>query len=409
MKLVQQYIIKQTNDLYKQLDDLCFKAKNLYNATLYEVRQYFFATQQYLSYNDVNKLFIKNKQEDYYALPTKVSQGIQRLVEQNYSSFFELLSMYKNGEYNYKPNIPRYLDKTKGRQVVYFNNQAFKFKNGVVKFCGISFKTNLSNVTFVRVVPRNGYIMLELGYEYIEPRLKLNNNYAAIDLGLQNLITLITNTGEHPIIIKGGVVTHINCYYNKKKAKYQSRLPKNKYYSKYLETLTNKRYNKIKTYFHQLTSKIVNYLVSQDISVLVIGYNKCWKQNINLGKKTNQKFVNIPFNMLIDMFKYKCQKIGIKVVLQQESYTSKCSFLDGEKVCKHKNYKGKRIQRGLFKTSKGILINADVNGALNILSKYLLKAVNKVLLNSFSDTDLVQVCSTPLVVKIQSKISVSLI
>jgi len=276
MKLVKQYVIKQNNNLYKQLDNLCFLSKNLYNATLYTIRQYFFNTQKYLQYKDLNKQFIQSKNIDYYTLPTKVSQGIQRLVDKNFKSFFELYELYKSGSYKNKPNIPKYLDKN-GRQVVYYNNQAFKFRNGIVKFSNIEFKTDLDNVDFIRIVPKNNYIILELGYNYQEKPIKQDNkNYAAIDLGMANLITL-TTLHNKPIIIKGGTINSINHYYNKKKAYKQSKLPKNRYYSKYLEMLTNKRYNKIKTYFHQLSAKLVNYLVSQDICKLIIGYNKYWK------------------------------------------------------------------------------------------------------------------------------------
>jgi putative transposase len=161
----------------------------------------------------------------------------------------------------------------------------------------------------------------------------------------------------------------VNQYYNKTKAKLQSKLENDKRTSKRIEKLTLKRNNKINDYLHKASRYIVNQLVSKDISKLIIGYNKQWKQDINIGKRNNQNFVNIPFYKFISMLEYKCELEGVEMITHEESYTSKCSFLDNEPIKKHDSYLGKRIKRGLFRSSKGELINADLNGSYNIMRK----------------------------------------
>lgn len=140
----------------------------------------------------------------------------------------------------------------------------------------------------------------------------------------------------------------------------------------------------------------MNYLVLHDINTLVVGKNVGQKQNIELGKQTNQNFVQVPFNDLIHQLSYKCKQVGISLVLIEESYTSKCSFLDNEPVQKQQHYQGKRIKRGLFQSKTGKLINADVNGSLNILKKYL---VSQETWNDQLWSDLVEASSTPTILK----------
>lgn len=366
MRLVERHIIKQSDIRYRELDSLMFLSKNLYNAALYSVRQFYFENKKYLSYYDLQKVFQTNKNVDYYALPCKVSQQILKMVDQNFKSFFGSLRL-KN---NKKVRIPKYLDKN-GRYNLIYTNQAISLKRkGYVKLsltnCYI--KTNKQNIQQVRVFKKNNIITIEIVYLYNEKELKLNNcRYCSIDLGVNNLATISSNVIK-PIIINGKPIKSINQFYNKKVAYYKSKL-KNRKTSKKLNRLTNKRENKIKDYLHKSSRYIVNHLVSNNINTLVIGYNKGWKQDINIGKINNQKFVNIPFLSFINMLEYKCKLEGINVVINEESYTSKCSFLDDEEIYKHDSYIGKRIKRGLFRTSKGILINSDLNGSLNILKK----------------------------------------
>ncbi len=405
MTLVEKHDIHKKSKYYNILDVFCFKAKNLYNATLYAVRQYYFENKKYLSYNNVNKQFIKDHNPDYYALPTKVSQQVQRLVDKNFKSFFNHLKKKKANE---TVHIPKYLHKEKGRQIVEFSKQAISFDNknipkGHLKLSGINMliKTKVSNVEFARIVPKGNKITIEIGYIVEEQALKESDNYASIDLGIDNLAT-ITFTNRKALIINGKPIKSINQYYNKKLAKLTSKQVlnnKNKHTTKRICSLTNKRNNKITDYLHKSTCYIVNQLVSNNISILVIGYNKDWKQGTDIGKKNNQKFVQIPFLTFINQLIYKCGIAGIKVELQEESYTSKASFIDKDEIPVYNSdntqthkFSGKRIKRGLYKTSEGKLLNADVNGSYNILRKFLKVVRNTDICDL---VDLIEVCSTP--------------
>ena len=203
-------------------------------------------------------------------------------------------------------------------------------------------------------------------YTVDENKYKKGKN-AAIDLGINNLMA-ITVEKEFCKIYNGKPLKAINQYYNKKKAILQSELRKkhDKHWSNRLERLTEKRNDKVKDYLHKASRIVVDHFKTLKVSDVVIGYNKEWKQNINLGKKTNQKFVNIPHSKLIQMITYKSKLLGINVTCNEESYTSKCSSLDKEPIEKRETYVGIRAKRGLFISKTGLKINADVNGSLNI-------------------------------------------
>ena len=379
MKLVEQHIIKSNNVLYKDLDNLCFLSKNLYNQALYRIRQQFFEDKSFKNYYELNRELHDENQIDYRALPANSSQETLKLVNQNYSSFFK--SLQKGIK---STRIPGYLDKTKGRQIVVYNHMTLPshlLEKGIVKLpkTNIQFRTKQKNIRQVRIVPKNNYIVLEVVYEAtIKELLKDNKRYMSIDLGIDNLATCGSNVTKS-FIINGKPVKSINQFYNKKKAKLQSELKikQNKNTSKQIQNLTLKRNNKIKDYFHKASRYIVNQLVNQSINTLIIGKNDGWKQETNIGKKNNQNFVNIPHQMFINQLKYKCQLKGINVVEQEESYTSKVSFFDNDFIPvygqKDELFKssGKRIKRGLYKTSSGLVLNADINGSLNIMRKYL--------------------------------------
>jgi len=330
----------------------------------------------YLNFFGVNKLMIESKDEDYYALPTRVSNQTLRLLDSNFKSFFSLVKKKKGGNYDKSIRIPKYLDK-EGRYITVFPKEAVSkvyLRKGIIKLSSLSIeiptkKANESNIVEVRVLPRNNHHVIEVVYKVDNVKPKSDNGrYASIDLGLDNLATIGSNVVE-PFIINGRPLKSINQYWNKEKARLQSHLKGNKKTSKRIYSITNIRNNKVIDYLHKSSRKIVNFLVSNNISTLIIGYNEEWKQNINLGRTNNQAFVNIPFYTFIKQLEYKCKLEGINVILTEESYTSKCSFLDGESLEEHENYLGKRIKRGLFKSAKGKLINADLNGSLNILRK----------------------------------------
>lgn len=395
MQLVEQHIIKKSDSLYKELDKMCFLSKNLYNQALYRVRQYYFENKKYLTYaNNVNCL-TQEQQVDYISLPRKVSQWVCKQVDQNFKSFFSSL---KSKNVNHKVRIPKYLNKN-GRNILTFTNQAIshkELKDGYLKLSGCENKIKVlhNNIQQVRVIPQSNRYMVEIIYSIPDVEYKINTNYVGVDLGLNNLATVGGNTMSS-LIVNGKPLKSINQFYNKRLSKLKSRqdLCKNKKVNKKkIQTLTNKRNNKIKDYLHKASRLLVNQLVSNDISTVVIGHNKEWKQDINIGKKNNQKFVQIPFNTFIHMIVYKAQMQGIKVIQREESYTSKCSFIDNEEICKHENYKGKRIKRGLYKSQNGRVINADLNGALNILKKEIPNAF---------DGYGIEVCSTPVVLTIK--------
>ena len=379
MYLTEKHIIKRSHPFYNECDRLCFQSKNIYNQGLYNVRQHYFNTKTYLNY--YGNYDLTKTQECYDYLPKKVFTQTLRRVDMVFKSFFALL---KNK--TVKNKIPKYLDKVDGRYVTIFTKQAiglreFK-KTGKLRLSqtDIYIATKLTDFTSlkeVRVVPRTHHYVIEVVYQVKEKTHCDNGKYAAIDLGLNNLATVAFNEGSKPLIVNGRPLKSINQYYNKKKAQYQSRLKGNKRTSKRICTLTVKRNNKVTDYLHKASRLLVNQLVSRGITTLVIGKNKNMKQDINIGKVNNQNFIQLPIMRFADLMKYKCELEGIKVLFNEESYTSKCSFLDSEPICKHDKYIGKRIKRGLFVSRSGIKINADVNGTYNIM----LKAVP----NAFSD------------------------
>ena len=387
MKLVEQHIIKSNNVLYKDLDNLCFLSKNLYNQALYRIRQQFFENKTFKNYSEVNRELHDENQIDYRALPANTSQETLKLVNQNYSSFFKSLQKQIKGV-----KIPGYLDKTKGRQIVVYNHMTLPshlLEKGIIKLpkTNIQFKTKQKNIRQVRIVPKNNYIVLEVVYEAtIKELLKDNKRYMSSDLGIDNLASCSSNVSKS-FIINGKPVKSINQYYNKKKARIQSELElKNKKKtSKQLQNLTLKRNNKIKDYFHKASRYIVNQLVNQSINTLIIGKNDGWKQETNIGNVNNQNFTQIPHQMFINQLKYKCQLEGINVVEQEESYTSKVSFFDNDFIPVYGqndelfNSSGKRIKRGLFRVSSGLVLNADINGSLNIMRKYLNEVCDEII------------------------------
>lgn len=296
------------------------------------------------------------------------------MVDRNFKSFFNLLNKKGRGEYSEKVRMPKYLNKD-GMFTAVFTTTAFSqkwIKQGVVKLPKqfyFTTRTNKQNIQQLRFVPRNGYIVLEIVYNKKEKDLMSDNgNYLGVDVGLDNLASCVSNNGSC-FIINGKLLKSINQYYNKKLAYLKSKLKDNRQVSKQIISLTNKRNSKIKDYLHKASRILINHVVSNGINTIIIGHNKCWKQEVNIGKRNNQNFVSIPFNTFISMISYKATLEGVNVKIVEESYTSKCSFLDNERICKHESYAGRRIKRGLFKTSSGKIINADINGAFNIIRK----------------------------------------
>ena len=404
---IQTNIVKPSHQWYNEIDFLSYLSKNLYNSTLYYERQAYFNTKRFRFYQDMNREFTHSNQVDYRALPAKVSKQTQRAVDQAIKSY---LKLKKNPDRYNQARLPRYLHKTKGRFPVFYEKGALSFiKQGVIKLSKTSIevpcKLDKSVVQQVRLVPCTGYYKIEIVYKKkINPRKRLGKpeRFASIDLGINNLATVTSNVFS-PVIINGRPLKSINQYSNKEIAKAQALLPKDVYTSKRIAFLYGKRYLKIQDYLHKAGKQLVNYLVSQTIDLLIIGKNQGWKQNTNLSNVTNQKFVQIPHNRFTQILEYLCKEQGIDVVYQEESYTSKASFLDNDEIPVYGEleetplFSGKRIYRGLYQTSDGYLINADVNGSYNIMKKYL---ETNAAWDEQIRSNCVEVCSTPRVMSV---------
>ena len=378
MNLTEIHQIRPNHKLYSICDELCFKSKNLYNAALHEFRQSYFDKEvDTLNWQNINRIFNQSNQFDYRELPAKVSNTVVKKLGNNLSSFWSLI---KKSDYNKKVRLPKYLHKTDGRFIVEFNKQTFSNKrdedNNLIickSTLDLRIPTKIENPQQVRIIPRKWFYVIEVVYEVKEKSIKLNQRVASIDLGLNNLATVVTNDGDNPILISGKKLKSINQYYNKMTSKKKSLLPYNVFTSKSLDRLWLKRNNKISYEIHKITKFLTNYFDERDISKVIIGNNIGWKNSINIGRRNNQNFVNIPYITFINQLTYKCKLLGITVITREESYTSKASFLDYDEIPNYKDeaihqFSGKRIKRGLYR-SLTRKINADVNGAYNIMVK----------------------------------------
>lgn len=407
MLLVESHIIKKANPLFKALDNLCFLSKNLYNVTLYYKRIKYIKDKQFINAYDIINEFTKTNQVDYRNLPANAAKYTIQLVDQNFKSFVALLKLKQKGKYDKDVNLPKYLHKTKGRQVVHYHKQALSLKNeGEIRLyrSDIVFKTKLKKeqIQYVKIVQCGHHIKIQVGYyklkEDKKPKL---NRYTSVDIGINNLMTVTSNVFD-PVIYNGKPVKSINQFYNKQSSNEKSKLFKNHklYTSKKLDNLSIWRMNQLNNYFHKITSQLVKLLEENQIDTVIIGRNKNWKDEISLRKRINQNFTSIPFAKLYGILQYKLELVGIDYIEQEESYSSKCSFIDREPVKKHKNYVGNRISRGLFRSKDGIKINADINGSMNIMRKYLEK--NK-LYNDNIHSELLSHINNPIRVNLETR------
>ena len=380
---IKRHIIRKGRYNYQEIQTVCHLSKNLYNYVNYILRQSFFETGSILREYEISTQLAKENQVDFRALPTQVSQQTIKLVFKAWKSFFSALKAYKEDKSRFtgNPKPPKYKDKN-GYFAAVFTNQGSRIKNQQIHFSKDIIQpitTKTSTIKQVRIVPSTACFIVEVVYEKdVQIIEKVAGSVAAIDLGLNNFVTFLDNQGNKPFIINGKGIKAYNQNFNKKKAKLQSMLSKNNYSSKQLLQLNFKRNMFIHNFIHQASSIVLKTLLTRKIETLIVGYNENWKQNINLGKRTNQQFVQIPYKTFVDKLMYKCEDYGIKVILAEESYTSKIDHLAGEEMHKHKKYKGKRIHRGLFLSSTGIVINADVNGAIGIMRKVFSESVRKI-------------------------------
>lgn len=383
--LVETQQIKKGHSNWNEIDELCFASKNLYNKSLYKIKQFHKENGTYKMdngfciYTNTN-LYHLNKDEPEFrnGMATKALKQVYVQINKIFTSYRSALYDYHKNPSKYKgePKEPKYKEKQSGRNVLTFPKDALRFKkDGTIQLSKtnifIQSKIEKDKILQIRLVPCISHYNIEVVYEKdIEINKLDKTKYYAIDLGVNNLATLSSNDSAiSPILINGRIVKSINQYYNKKLSKLKSLLPDGQKTSKRIQKLTRKRNNKISNYLHNASKYIINIAIFNNIGTIIIGKNINWKQNINIGKVNNQKFTSIPFNKFIDLISYKAELLGINILLQEESYTSKCSFLDLEEIQKQDEYLGKRTKRGLFVSNKGISINADLNGSLNILRK----------------------------------------
>ena len=304
-----------------------------------------------------------------------------RLLDKNWKSYFRSIKDWKQHPEKYlgMPKLPKYLKKDGRFPWMIPNNQlVYDYEKGTIYIRNrllndYEWKCRcLGRIMQVRFIPRGSCYVMEIVYETEIPDVKTESNrIVSIDLGVDNLVTITNNIGLNPIIINGKGIKSINQYYNKRLAKEKSllKIRHGKDWSKKLDAITFKRYQRIKNYMHNTSSYIIKWCVENEIDTLVVGKNKEWKQNTSMSKGSNQKFVDIPYQMLLQQLKYKCENVGIKYIETEENYSSGTSFLDGEEPIKQNYDKSRRIERGLFKSNSGLLINSDVNGSLQIMMK----------------------------------------
>ena len=366
----------------KELDELCFKSKNLYNYLNYIVRQAFINDGELLNEYKLSHQLVIEKQKDWDLMKANTNQQVLKQVFKSWKSFFKANKEFKNNpsKFNGRPKLPKYKHKSKGRNIVNFTcNSKANIKNGYFHFPKftnlkpIKTKITNSNLCCARIIPKNGYFLFEIVYTKEVDELMTSNDYLSIDLGVSNFATCYDSKNNKCFIISGSIIKSYNQFWNKEKAKYQSTLEivnKSKS-SKRLNRLALKRDNKITDFMHKASKYIIDYCKENNITNIVIGHNNFWKQKINIGKVNNQKFVQIPFNKFINQLQYKSENIGINFITVEESYSSKIDHSVFEEMGHQEYYKGKRIQRGLFKQFSEKVLNADLNGAIGILRKVI--------------------------------------
>ena len=388
---VKQQVKHLSKEDYITIRELCHTAKNLANEAIYNVRQYYFTEGEFLKY-EKNYTLLKNS-PNYKALNSNMAQQILKEVDGSFKSFFGLLKLVKQGKYAFTDcKLPYYLPKDgyttliigfvrlNGNKLILPFSNSFKKTHKSVE---ITIPPILLDKTIkeIRIIPKANARFFEIQYIYEAKCIQRNlntNNALALDLGINNLVTAVSNIGKS-FIIDGKRLKSINQWFNKENTRLQSikdkqhfgRKPTNRQ-----KAAARNRNNKVNDYMNKTARKVIDYCIHNDIGTLVVGYNETFQRNSHMGKQNNQNFVNIPYGQLRNKLEYLCKLNEIVFVKQEESYTSKSSFWDRDNIPvynadnpKEYQFSGRRLQRGLYKTASGKTINADVNGALNIMRK----------------------------------------
>ena len=408
VKRVVKFNIKKSHIDYQYIKIQLIESKEIYNFANYILRQIYFKNTHNHKYSlefvneypSLKELFLQYIEENKqfttlfykiicefsklkrYSINSKIVQNIVDKLKNDWTSYWALLKAKKDKTYNKKINIPAYKKKY---NLVEYNNQVMSKKKLKLGYIGtdkmklgvkIAKKHQELNCQCFRIYEKHDKLVCELIYEKEITKVEKTDKVASIDLGLENLFTIAFNYNKKGISIKGTKLKAVNQYFNKLKASLQSMLPHKQYTSKLINQLMYKREEQLRNYIGYYTNQLIEILKKEKISKLVVGYNKGWKQEINIGSKNNQNFVGIPFRKILDILKYKLEDNGIEYKEQEESYTSKASYLDNDDIPVYKEndgthyiFSGKRIKRGIYKSKQGKIINADLNGALNILKK----------------------------------------
>lgn len=395
---VKQQVKRLSKEDYRTIRELCHIAKNLANEAIYNVRQYYFSEGEFLKY-EKNYTLLKNS-PNYKALNSNMAQQILKEVDGSFKSFFSLLKLAKQGKYAFKDcRLPHYLPKDgyttlvigfvrlKGNKLILPFSNSFKKTHKAVEITIPPILLD-KKVKEIRIIPKAKARFFEIQYIYEAECVQRNlntNNALALDLGINNLVTAVSSNGKS-FIIDGKKLKSINQWFNKENARLQSIKDKQHNGEKSTsrqKAIARNRNNKVNDYMNKAARKVINYCIANDMGTLVVGYNETFQRGGHIGKRNNQNFVNIPYGQLRSKLEYLCKMNGIIFVKQEESYTSKSSFWDRDDIPVYNadnpreyQFSGKRIHRGQYKTASGKIINADVNGALNIMRKSSVVDVN---------------------------------
>lgn len=371
MYQVERHVIKDN-----RYEEICHKSGLLYNYCLYAFRQGVF-TGNYIKEYELSTKLGKENQYDFRNLPCHVSRNVIKQVSENIKSWIRAKKEYEKhpDKFQRRPKLPDYKNGKK-LNIVVFDELSCRIKeDGCVHFVKniikpIRTKVKPDELIQIRIIPEATCFIVEIVYERKETDLGLDkDNFLSIDLGLNNLCACVSNVVES-FIINGKIAKSVNQWYNKKKAKLMSFVG-NKGTSNKIKRITLLRNYWIEDKLHKISRYIVNFCRSNNIGTIIIGFNKGWKNKINIGKRNNQHFVSIPHSKLINKIVYKAKLLGINVIIHEESYTSKIDHLAFEPLKKQESYLGKRKKRGLFQSSIGKLINSDINGAIGIARKVI--------------------------------------
>jgi putative transposase len=390
VQLVEQHCISKSDPRYAFIDEAAFKSKNLYNAALYEMRQAFIHQGMYLSYEEMDTRL--QPHEGYKALPAKVAQHVLKQLADAWKAFREAKASYEEdpSRFTGRPKLPQYKHKTEGRNILVYTLQALRGGQskqgiqGIIRPSGlpIEIKTQQQIIHQVRIVPRHGHYIVEVIYSKAPVQAQVDPSFCvAIDLGVTNLAAITSNrVGFVPRLVNGRTLKAINQWYNKRMKELKLCLPKEERerVTKQMQQITTHRNRQVNHYLHAASKGLIDFLVKEGVGTIIIGKNPLWKQETGMGRRNNQNFVAIPHARFIEMLSYKAALVGIHVEVQEESYTSKASFLDLDPIPTYTphddtqyTFSGKRMgpRNRLYRTKDGRKICADVNGAYNILRK----------------------------------------